>query len=53
MDVREIHAGLLKDTAVTQYPTASAAAAFALPLIFLKRTAVNLGQFLANLVLQL
>ena len=53
MNVREVNACLLKHAAVTQNAATSAAAGLALPVIFLKLTAVNGSQLLANCVLQL
>ncbi|MNR59309.1 hypothetical protein D3C85_1805410 [compost metagenome] len=53
MDVREIDTRLLKHAAVTQHAATSAAAGLALPVIFLKLTAVNGSKLLANCVLQL
>jgi hypothetical protein len=53
MNVREIDPCLFKDAAITQHPATTAAAAFALPVVFDKLTAVDGGQFLANLILQL
>ena len=51
MNVGKIHARLFEDAAVTQHPATPAAAGFALPVVFLKFSAVSGGQFLANLIL--
>ena len=53
MNVGKIHARLFEDAAVTQHAATPAAAGFALPVVFLKFSAVSGGQFLANFVLQL
>ena len=53
VNVGKIDARLFKDTAVSQHTATPAAAGLALPVIFLKITAVCSGQFLANLILQL
>ena len=51
--VGKIHASLLKDTAIAQYPAASAAAAFPLPAILDKFATVNGAKLLADVILEL
>ena len=53
VNVGEVYARLLKHAAIAQNPAATAAAAFALPAVFDKFTAVNGAQFLANGLLEL
>ena len=53
VNVGKIHACLFEDAAVSQHAAAPAASGLALPVIFLKFTAVCGSQFLADLILQL